>query len=62
LAEDILKYFEKQVSSVTLIPSYGGRFEVSINHDLVFSKLAERRHAFAGEVIRKMTDYFEKGS
>ncbi|HMN11083.1 MAG TPA: Rdx family protein [Bellilinea sp.] len=62
MADDILKYFERQISEVVLEPSFGGRFEVTIGDSLVFSKLAEKRHAAAGEVIRKITDYFEKGS
>jgi selenoprotein W-related protein len=35
---------------MTLIPSDGGRFEVTINEDLIYSKLETRRHAEPGEV------------
>ena len=35
---------------MTLVPSDGGRFEVSINAKLIYSKLATRRHADPGEV------------
>ena len=31
------------MTSVTLMPSAGGRFEVSLNDTLLFSKLAEGR-------------------
>lgn len=47
------------IESVALIPSDGGRFEVSVNGELVYSKLQNKRHAEAGEVlglISKMVD------
>jgi selenoprotein W-related protein len=37
---------------VRLIPSSGGRFEVTVDGQLVFSKAAARRHAAAGEVVQ----------
>jgi selenoprotein W-related protein len=52
-----LQEFEAQTESLTLVPSDGGRFEVSINGDLVYSKLQTARHAEPGEVaglVRKM--------
>ncbi len=59
LADDLLKDYEHVIESVTLIPSEGGRFEVSVNGKLVYSKLETKRHAQAGEVvgiISKMVD------
>ena len=44
--------YEHAIESVTLIPSDGGRFEVNVNGQLVFSKLQLNRHAEAGEVVR----------
>jgi predicted Rdx family selenoprotein len=38
------------ISRVTLTPSGGGRFEVTLDGDLLFSKAALKRHADAGEV------------
>jgi selenoprotein W-related protein len=35
---------------VTLLPSKGGRFEVSLDGELLFSKAAMDRHARPGEV------------
>ncbi len=51
LATDLLKQFEHLIETVTLIPSDGGRFEVSVNGRLVFSKLETKRHAEPGEVV-----------
>ena len=43
--------YEHLIESVALIPSDGGRFEVNVNGELVFSKLQAKRHAEAGEVV-----------
>ena len=48
---ELLKNFEHVVESVALIPSDGGRFEVTVNGKLVYSKLAMKRHAQAGEIV-----------
>lgn len=50
LTAELLGAFEPQIESVTLIPSSGGRFEVTVNSDLVYSKLATGRHAEPGEI------------
>jgi selenoprotein W-related protein len=44
---------EAQIESLTIIPSSGGRFEVTVNGDLLYSKLATGHHAQPGE-IRKL--------
>lgn len=51
LAADLLKNFEAEIESLSLVPSDGGRFEVSVNDKLVYSKLETGRHAEAGEVV-----------
>lgn len=51
LVNDLLKEFEYMVESVALIPSDAGRFEVSVNGQLIYSKLQTKRHAEPGEVI-----------
>jgi len=45
-----MKEFEFKIENFTLVPSDGGRFEVSVNGDLVYSKLQTNRHAEPGEV------------
>ena len=40
-----------QIESIALIPSDQGRYEFSVNGDLVFSKKQLGRHAEEGEVI-----------
>ncbi|MBK8617126.1 MAG: Rdx family protein [Anaerolineales bacterium] len=51
LVDELLKSYEYVIQSVALIPSDGGRFEVSVNGELVFSKLQAKRHAEAGEIV-----------
>ena len=51
LASELLKNYEHVIESVTLVPSDGGRFEVSVNGKLIYSKLETKRHAEAGEVL-----------
>jgi len=51
LEKDLLKEFEHVIESVTVIPSDGGRFEVSVNGSLIYSKLQTKRHAEAGEIV-----------
>jgi len=59
LAGELLKQFEMDIQSLDLHPSDGGKFEVSVNGELVFSKKQVGRHAEAGEVVglvRKMVE------
>jgi len=48
----LLKEFEPEIAELTLVPSDGGRFEVTVNGKLVYSKLQTGRHAEPGEVVR----------
>jgi len=50
LASELLKKYEPEIESITLIPSDGGKFEVVVNNQLIYSKLQTRRHAEPGEV------------
>jgi selenoprotein W-related protein len=59
LADELLKNYEHVIETLTLVPSDEGRFEVSANGELVYSKLQTKRHAEAGEIlglISKMVD------
>jgi selenoprotein W-related protein len=51
LAEELLKNYEHLIDSLMLIPSDGGKFEVTANGNLLYSKLATHRHAEPGEVL-----------
>jgi selenoprotein W-related protein len=51
LATELLKQFEHVIETIALVPSDGGRFEVTVNGTLIYSKLQTNRHAQAGEVL-----------
>jgi len=44
-----------------LIPSDGGRFEVVVNDQLLYSKLATLRHAQPGEVTGLVEKFLKDG-
>jgi selenoprotein W-related protein len=52
LTGELLQDYEHQIESITLIPSEGGRFEVTVDGDLIYSKLRTGRHADPGEIIQ----------
>ena len=57
LTDELLKHYEHLIEEIKLIPSEGGRFEVTVNGQLLFSKIETHRHAEPGEVlglVRKM--------
>ena len=58
---DLLKAFELDVKSITLVPSEGGRFEVTVNDRLLFSKLQTGRHADQGEVLELVRKFLKEG-
>jgi selenoprotein W-related protein len=52
LADELLREFEHTIDRLVLVPSDGGRFEVSVNGELLYSKLQTRRHAEPGEIMK----------
>ncbi len=48
---ELLQEMESEISELRLVPSEGGRFEVSVDGALVYSKLELHRHAEPGEVL-----------
>ena len=55
--DELLKHYEHLIEEIKLIPSDEGRFEVTVNGQLLHSKLSTHRHAEPGEIlglVRKM--------
>ena len=52
--------FEPEIESITLIPSDGSRFEITVNDTLVYSKLQTGRHANPGEVLGLVEEFLKK--
>jgi selenoprotein W-related protein len=53
----VLDQYERSIKDVTLIPSDGGRFEVVVNGDLIYSKLETGRHMDEGEMATLIGKY-----
>ena len=51
LMAELVRRFEYEIEDISLIPSDGGRFEISVNGNLIYSKLKTNRHAKSGEVL-----------
>jgi selenoprotein W-related protein len=47
----LIKAFEPEITEITLVPSEGGRYEITVDGKLVYSKLQTGRHAEPGEVV-----------
>ena len=50
MTEKLLNEFGQSISSLTIIPSDGGVYEVTVNGELVYSKKKTGRHAEYEEV------------
>tara|TARA_A100001037_G_C14916205_1_gene529553 strand:+ start:393 stop:572 length:180 start_codon:yes stop_codon:yes gene_type:complete len=50
LTDQLLKAFKQDIEAFTLIPSSGGRFEVTLDGELVYSKLQEKRFPEYSEI------------
>ena len=57
-----MKAYEPEIEALTLYPSDEGRFEVTVNDKLVYSKLQTRRHAEPGEVVKLVGKLLREGS
>ena len=58
--KELLGNFEFEIGKISVVPSDGGRFEVTIDGDVVYSKLQTGRHAEPGEVLRLVRAYKQK--
>ena len=50
LTDELLTGWAPIIENIELIPSSKGRFEVTLDDELIFSKAALSRHAEAGEI------------
>jgi selenoprotein W-related protein len=57
-----LKEFEPDIQEFTLVPSDGGRFELSIDGKLLYSKLQTHRHMEPGEGLALVRQYLKEKS
>jgi selenoprotein W-related protein len=60
LAAELLREFELEIEKLVLIPSTGGRFDVEVDGNLIFSKRKKVRHARTGEVAELVRNYLKE--
>ena len=58
---ELLHEFESEITSIRLVPSGGGAFEVAVNDKLIYSKLKTFRHAEPGEVVGLVRKLLKEG-
>jgi selenoprotein W-related protein len=56
LAEDLMDRWMPIIERIVLKPSHFGRYEVTLNGELIFSKADLHRHALPGEVVGLVQD------
>ncbi len=56
LAREVIDQWADRLTAVRLVPSSGGRFEVTLDGDLIFSKAKLDRHAEPGELSAILRD------
>jgi selenoprotein W-related protein len=59
---ELVKEFEPDIESVTLVPSDGGKFELTAGDRLLYSKLQKNRHAEPGEIAGLLQKYLEEAA
>jgi selenoprotein W-related protein len=57
---ELLRNLEPDIASITLVPSDGGRFELTVNGKLLYSKLQTGRHSEAGEILGLVRQYLKE--
>ncbi len=64
MTDQLLKDYTHSIASLTLLPSSGGRFDVRVEDQLLFSKKEVGRHANPGEVAALLEERygFEKSA
>ncbi|EGK14898.1 SelT/SelW/selH family protein [Desmospora sp. 8437] len=56
MAEELFTEFRHRIADMTLIPSSGGIFEVTVDGEKIYSKKETGRHAEEGEVVRLLRE------
>lgn len=54
MTEELLAEFRDKIDYLKLVPSIAGRYEVSVDGELIFSKVQTGRHAEVREIKDKI--------
>jgi selenoprotein W-related protein len=52
LTETLLPHFKQEIQEMVLVPSGGGKFEVYVDDDLIYSKLETGEFPEPEEIVR----------
>ncbi len=55
MTETLITTFRNKIARLTLVPSSGGRYEVTIDGELVYSKKATGKHPPVELIIEEIT-------
>jgi len=58
---ELLKQYESEITSISLLPSDGGKFEVIVDDKMVYSKLQTGRHTDPEELVKLVGDLLKEG-
>ena len=58
---ELLKQYESEITSISLLPSDSGKFEVIVNDKMVYSKLQTGRHTDPEELVKLVGDLLKEG-
>lgn len=61
MTTELLEKYETLIELITLLPSGGGVYEVTVNDKLLYSKKATGRHAEPGEVAGLVGKFIKEG-
>lgn len=59
---ELLQELEMEIETISMVPSEGGKFEISVDGKLIFSKKQLGRHANPGEVLGLVRNYLRERS
>jgi selenoprotein W-related protein len=62
LTAELLQDYEPEIESITLIPSNEGRFEITVNGNLLFSKMSIHHFPNEGEVKELVRRFLKEGN
>ena len=54
---ELLHEYSDKIQSLTLVPSSGGRFEVTVNDRLIYSKASEGRFPELNELKQQLHEF-----
>ena len=59
MADELLSTFGSQIARLSLLPSSGGRYEVTIDGDLIYSKQATGKHTTNAAIVAAIRQRLE---